>query len=164
MTVPRIPLTFADAATQASGILGLPALAKLAGRAGRTVYEWQNPQTETGPSLRQALAIDAACRAADPDASPFLDAYAFQLDVQVARQDACRHALADEIAIVAREIGEAVASAIAILNSNASPRDAHRAFAETSQAAEALDALQRRLSSFLPDGAGPHAGNTGGTP
>ncbi|MFX7895017.1 hypothetical protein ABTK48_20080, partial [Acinetobacter baumannii] len=66
-----------------------------------------------------------------------------------------------EIAVASKEFGEAMAAAIRITQSNASPLDVHRALAEVEQSAGAIDALMRRLTSFLPSMA-TDAGKDGG--
>ena len=162
MTKLRAPLTFADATTRVAGVIGWDTMARMSGRAERTVRAWSEPDSTASPQIDQALAFDAAYRKAGGDGAPFLDAYAFQLDIAIERQDACARALLGELAIAAKESGEAFAAAIAVTSSNASPLDAHRAFAEAQQAATACDAVVRRLACFLPSGAGLEAGNTGG--
>ncbi len=163
MTHVRAPLTFAGAMTIIAGHIGYEAAAKISGRAERTIYSWAHPTTRTVPPIDQALAFDAAYREAGGDGAPFLDAYAFQLGVVIERQDACARALVAEAGTASRETGEAIAAALSLTDSRASPLDAHRAFAEVTQAAGAIDALQRRVASFLPSGAGPDAGSTGVT-
>ena len=163
MTHVRAPLTFPGAMTQVAGLIGYPAAAKIAGRAERTIYAWAHPTSKTVPPVDQALAFDAAWREAGGTGAPFLDAFAFQLGLVVDRQDACARALVAEVGTASREVGEAIAATLSLTHSRASPLDAHRAFAEVSQAADAIDAVQRRVASFLPSGAGPDAGSTGVT-
>lgn len=163
MTSPRAPLTFAGAMTKVAGLIGWPACCAITGRKERTLRYWSEDSCDTAPTMLQALKLDAAYRGAGGDDSPFLDALAFQLDITVERQDACTRALIADIATVAQEWGDTVAAALTLTSSNASPLDAHRAFAEAQQAARAIDALMHRLASFLPAGAGPAAGNTGGS-
>ncbi|VXC80085.1 hypothetical protein [Sphingomonas sp. 8AM] len=163
MTHIRAPLTFAGAMTQVAGLIGYPTAAKIAGRAERTVYAWAHPTSKTVPPIDQALAFDAAWREAGGAGAPFLDAFAFQLGLVIERQDACARALVADVSNVSRETGEAIAAALSLTNSNASPLDAHRAFAEVTQAGAAIDALQQRVASFLRSGAGPGAGLTGVT-
>lgn len=161
MTHVRAPLTFAGAMTKVAGLIGYEAAAKIAGRAERTVYAWAHPTTRTVPPIDQALAFDAAWRQAGGEGAPFMDAFAFQLGLVIERQDACTRALVAEVGTASREVGEAIAATLSLTHSHASPLDAHRAFAEVSQAADAIDAVQRRVASFLPSGAGPGAGTSG---
>ncbi len=67
-----------------------------------------------------------------------------------------------DIAACAQEFGDALAAALALTNPAASPLDAIRAFAEAGQADERLDALMRRLASFLPNTGTADAGKSGG--
>lgn len=163
MTKLRTPLTFADAMTRVAGVIGWAEACRITGRADRTARAWSDPETRTVPPVDQAMALDAAYLAAGGEGAPFLDAYMFQLDVTRERQEACRHSLVAEVATLSRELGEAIAATLSVSLSNASPRDVHRAFAEVTQAAAALDAVQRRLASFLPSTTGSAAGNTGGS-
>lgn len=163
MTHLRAPLTFADAMTKVAGLIGYEAAAKMSGRATRTIYAWANPTTKTVPPIDQALAFDGAFRAAGGEGAPFLDAFTFQLGLVVERQDACARALVADVGAVSRETGEAIAAALTLTSSTASPLDAMRAFAEVTQAADAIDALQGRIASFLPSDAGSDAGMSGVT-
>ncbi len=163
MTHQRAPLTFAAAMTQIAARIGYPAAATLAGRAERTIYAWAHPGSTTAPPIDQALAFDAAWRAAGGDGAPFLDAFAFQLGLVVERQPPCTRALVDEVGTASREVGEAIAASLALTCSAPSPLEAQRAFAEVTQAADAIDAVQRRVASFLPSGTAPGAGSTGVT-
>lgn len=110
----------------------------------------------------QALAYDAAYQAAGGEGAPFLDAFGFQLQGVLDQQDACRRQLADAIADVARESGEAIAATIEITRSHASPLSTLRASAEVGQLLAAAQRLAKRLVPFLPNGAGSLAGNTEG--
>jgi hypothetical protein len=163
MTKLRVPLTDADAMTRVAGLIGWAEACRVAGRADRTLRDWSDPSTATTPTLVQARALDAAYITAGGEGAPFRDAYEFQLDLTIDRQEACRHALVADVAAASREFGEAVAAALVITQSNASPLDAHRAVAEVAQAAERVDALHRRLASFLPADAGSSGTKAGGT-
>lgn len=163
MTKLRAPLTFADAVTRVAGLLGWAETARLVGRADRTVRDWSDPEITTMPPIDQALILDAAYRAAGGEDSPFHDAYAFLLDVRVDRQEACGRRLIVEIGDLATEFGQAIAACLALAQTNASPLEAHRAFAETQEVAQRVDTLLRRLASFLPADAGSTAGMTGGS-
>ena len=162
MTHPRVPLTFPDAVSKVIGRIGSVDAARVAGISVDGLAKWSNPTNTALPRINQALALDNAYRDAGGEDAPFLDAFAFQLDVQGTEQRACRHALLKEIATVSLELGQALAAALTLAQSNASPLDAMRAFAEAKDAVDALDALQRRLACFLPSDAGSDAGNMGG--
>lgn len=164
MTKLRTPHTWADAATRVAGLLGYAETGRVVDRKDRTIYEWANPESDTQPTIAQMLALDAAYIAAGGEGAPFLDAHAHQLDLVVAAATADCRELVDEAGEAALECGEAVAAALAVSTGNAPPIDVHRALAQASEAGAAIGALERRLTSFLPNGAGPSAGNTGGTP
>lgn len=162
VTKPRTPHSWPDAVTRIAGRLGYDGAARAVAKSERLVRAWSDPDSNKRPSLDQALALSAAYAADGGEDAPFVDAFACQLDIVVAQRTACTRALTSEIAEAAREGGEAVAASLALIASNASPRDAMRAFAEVQQAEGRFAALGRRLASFLPIGAGPGAGNTGG--
>ncbi|HEX8554360.1 MAG TPA: phage regulatory CII family protein [Sphingomonas sp.] len=163
MTKLRVPHSWADATTRIAGLLGYEAAGHVVGRSDRTIYEWANPESATRPTLEQMLALDAAYIAAGGQGAPFLDAHAHQLDlVVVAAKADCRE-LVEEVGEAAIECGEAMAAALTVSVGNAPPIEVHRALAHASEAGAAIAAVERRLSSFLPTGTGPTAGNTGGT-
>jgi hypothetical protein len=150
MTKLRAPLTFAQALTRIAGLIEWAEVARIVGRKERAVRLWSEPDKACSCTLDQARDLDAAYRAAGGDGAPLLDAYAYQLEVQVNRAEACRRELAAEIEEVARETGDAVAHSIAILDPGATPAQHHRALSEVDQAHGALSRLRRRITSFLP--------------
>lgn len=149
--------------TRVAGVIGWPACAELAKRRERTVRYWSEDGCKATPSVALALAYDAAYQAAGGFGAPFLDAMAHQLERAREQQDACRLQLADAIADVARESGDAIAASIEITRSNASPLSTLRASAEVGQLLSACHRLAKRLAPFLPTGTGPIAGEHGGT-
>lgn len=163
MTNVRTPKTFADAMTRVAGLLDWEPCAKLVNRSTRCVRNWSEPSCSKRPTVEQALILDAAYLRAGGEIAPFRDTYDFLLDVRVTEQTACQRALAEDIATLALECGEAISFGMAVTHSNASPAAVHRAVAEATHAHTASAALLRRLTSFLPFGAGSHAGKAGGT-
>lgn len=163
MTKPRVPHSWAYAATRVAGRLGHDAAAIVVGRSIRLIERWTTPGDKRLPSLDQALALDAAYLADGGEEAPFMAAYAAQLDIVVAQATACHQSLIEDAAHAARETGDAVASALAVARPGASPRDVHRAVVEAQEMESAAGRLLRRLISFLPPGAGPGAGKTGGS-
>jgi hypothetical protein len=161
VTKPRIPHTWHDAVARIVGRLTAEVAAEAVGKSAGLVREWSDPARGKLPSLDQALALSAAYAAAGGDDAPFVDAFAFQLDLSIAGVDPCRRALAAEIGALASELGDTIASALRLTDPTASPRDVHRASAEAQQCDAALDRLQRRIATFFPIGAGPVAGKTG---
>ncbi len=157
MTKPRTPLTFPDAVTRVAGVLTFAAMAKLLKRSDRCVRNWSDPGTGASPSIVQALALDAAYRLAGGEGSPILEAYASQLDAQLAALTACTSALAGDLGIAARECGEAISSAVAVTQPGASISQVHCALVESEQARSALAQVIERLTSFLSRGAGSRA-------
>ncbi len=164
MTKLRTPLTFEDAMTRVAGLIGWTEVQRITGRADSTVRAWGDPNNQTAAPIDQALALDAAYVAAGGEDPPFLDTFAFRLNVRLIEQTACRSALAGELAEAMRETGDALVAGAAIVQGDASPFAAHRAIEEARQAEAALGKVLIRLTSFLPSGEGPRAGNVGGTP
>lgn len=164
MTLLRIPFTFDDAMTRVAGVIGWAEAARIAGREVRTVRFWSEEGCTATPSIATAVKFDAAYRAAGGEGAPFAEAHAHILGKHIDRSDACRRALAEDLATAARETGEATAHAIIVATANASPRDTMRAIAEAEQGRNAMARLVRRLTSFLPTGAGSAGGYTGGRP
>lgn len=162
MTHLRAPLTFPAAMTRVAGVIGWPACAKIAARRERTVRYWSEDSCKATPPVALALGFDAAYRAAGGDGAPFLDAFAHQLQLEIEQQDACRRQLAEAISEASSESGDAIAAAVALTVTNASPLQALRALAEAEQAHSAFGRLIRRLSLFLPSDKGSAAGNAGG--
>ena len=162
MTHLRAPRTYAEAVTRIAGAIGWDRVASLTGRTERAARYWSQPNKKTVPSIAQAQALDAAYIAAGGQGSPYLEAFEFLLGVQIERQEACTRELLNEIATASKEFGEAMAAAIRVTQSNASPQDVFVAFAEVEQAARAIDALMRRVSGFLPSHT-IDAGKDGGT-
>jgi hypothetical protein len=159
VTKPRPPLTFAQAVTRIAGLIGWTDAATIVGRKERTVRLWSEPDQGGTCTLDQARDLDAAYRAAGGDGAPLLDAYAFQLEVQIALQTGCRRALASDLEAFTRESGDAVASVIPCLDGSASAAQHYRALAEVDECSGKLAKLRRRLTSLLsgtlPAGAHP---------
>ena len=162
MTKARTPLTIPHAVTKIVGVLGAPTSARVVGRSERRIYKWMDPDSDLAPSLPQAIALDAAYRAAGGDGAPLYEVYADLLGEEVALHAACQLRLADDLARASREFGEAAEATIAVIKPNAGEREVHRALAEAEEAHGATGALLRRLKTFLPFGAGPNAVKTGG--
>lgn len=163
MTKARTPDTFADAMTTVMAVIGAAAAAKAVDRADRTIYEWANPDSETLPTLMQALALDTAYRLAGGEDAPFRDAFIQQLDVAIDQQDACRRALVGDSIDFIREASELHAALFTAAQPGASPRDHHRALVEAQQVDGVLRRIRRRLPNFLRPAMPTGPGNAGGT-
>lgn len=162
MTKQRQPVSFAAAIHRVAGFIGYKHAGKIVRRAPRRVYAWADPDSDSSPTLRQALALDLAYQQAGGVGAPIIEAYRHQLDGISAKLAADRRALSDEIADAARECGEAIAHSLSLTHDAPTPRDIRRAVAEAEEAHRSTGALLRRLFTFLPGGAGP-LGTTGGS-
>ncbi|WP_267382209.1 MULTISPECIES: hypothetical protein [unclassified Sphingomonas] len=162
MTKVRTPLTSADAMTRVAGLLGWAEVSRIARRTNRCVRNWSDPDHGASAPIDTARNLEVAYRAAGGDGSPFLEAFAHQVEQQLAAATACQTALIADCADVSRETGEAVAFSLVLAQPGASPRDALRALAEAEQAETKIRGLVRRISSFLPAVTGSVAGKAGG--
>ena len=162
MTKPRAALTFAQAITRVCGLIGYPEAARITGRSDRAVRYWTEDDQDGQPTLTQALALDAAYRAAGGADAPILESYAAQLDVRLSDDIACRMELTAAIGTVAQEVGEALNHALAVTAPGASPAQVHRAITETQDAGGRIAVLLRRLGSFLKPAVAAGAGPVGG--
>lgn len=155
MTKVRAPLSFSQAVTRVAGMIGWDEAARVTRRAMRTVRHWSESDRHGTPTLDQAFALDRAYLAAGGHGAPILECYARRLDVVLAQSVACKIALADDIALTARETADAISCSIHVTQPGASPTAIHRAIAETEEANGACTRLLGRLKSFLPgNGAG----------
>ena len=162
MTKLRSPITWADAMTRVAGTLTFAGARKIVTRSDSLVRKWSDASTGKLPTIEQALRLDTAHRAHGGEGAPFFDTYAALLEIRVSQVMACRIALAEDLASVAREYGDALSAAIAVTLPGATARDVLRALAETEEAYSRTGRLMRRLKSFLPFGVAPRAGITGG--
>jgi hypothetical protein len=163
MTKPRTPDSFADAMTKVIAQIGAAAAAKVVDRAERTIYEWANPDSDTLPTLTQALVLDAAHRLNGGEDAPFRDAFSHQLDIKVEQQDACRRALISDSVEFIGEASDLQAALFIAVQPGASPLDLHRALVEATQVEGVLRRIRRRLPSFLRPAMSTGPGNAGGT-
>ncbi len=163
MTKPRIPDTFPDAMIKVLAQIKGEGAAAAVGKAVSTVYAWANPNSDTLPSLLEALALDTAHRLAGGEGAPFRDAFSHQLGIKVKQEDACRRQLvADSIDFV-REAGELTSALFSVSQPGASPLDHHRALVEAQQVDGVLRRIRRRLPNFLRPAMSTGPGNAGGT-
>jgi len=163
MTKPRTPDSFANAMTKVIAQIGAAAAAKVVDRAERTVYEWANPDSDTLPTLTQALALDAAHSLNGGEDAPFRDAFSHQLDIKVEQQDACRHALISDSVEFIGEASDLQAALFIAVQPGASPLDLYRALVEATQIDGVLRRIRRRLPRFLRPAMSTGPGNAGGT-
>ncbi|SLK06535.1 hypothetical protein [Novosphingobium mathurense] len=150
MTKVRDPLTFAAAIKGVLEYIGKREASRVTRRAGRTLDHWSDSTNKGLPALDKAVALDRAYLAAGGGYAPILESYIRQLDVSLVELIACRAALADDVANVSREIGEAISFCIMAAQPGASPAVIQRAIVETEEADALLPRLLGRLKSFMP--------------
>lgn len=158
MTKPRDPVSFSMAVTTVAGLIGWEEAARVTGRKVRTVRHWSESDNGGTPTLQQATALDRAYIAAGGGYAPISESFARQMEVVMADQDACRIALANDVALFSRETGDALSHCIEAMQPGASPAVIYRAIAETEEADAVVPRLLGRLKALLPgNGAGREA-------
>lgn len=162
MTKARAPLSFALAVHEITTVIGIPAARRVTGRAKRTLQLWRDSGEGVTPTLTQAFALDRAYIDAGGDGlPPIVASYLRQIEAIMADTNACRLALIEDIADVARESADVVAASLALTQPGASPTAIHHAIAEAEQSDAATGRLIARLKSFLS--ARGRQGNSGGS-
>lgn len=152
MTRPRTPNTSSHAVLRIAARLGgFDAAATVARRSERCVRDWSDEATPSCPSWAQAVALDAAYRAAGGEGAPLYEAYGAQLDLRFNDLTACHAALATNLAEASREWGEAIGAATILAVPGFSPNQALTADIELDQAETRLKGLRRLVKRFLPD-------------
>lgn len=162
MTQLRDPSTFPHAITRIAAIVTFPEMARIVGRSENWVRKWSAPRAKSGPTIMQALQLDAAYAARGGLGAPFLETYAHQLDVQIARETACTRQLLADAAIASREFGEAIQYTIEAADPAATDQTILLAQREVEQARTVMAVIGRRLSSFLTLRRGAGSGKPGG--
>lgn len=149
MTKARDPLTIADAVTDIAKELGWEQTAALFGVTVRTVAYWSDPEDLREPSLKQALALDAAYRAkTGSDHAPIQAAYAFQLDLLHAPVGNRAH-LRQLVGTMAKESGDAVFALVQASEDPANPNVIKDAVREIDEASEAFSRARSALCPQL---------------
>jgi hypothetical protein len=138
------------AITTVGDLIGWKAAARITGRAERTVQHWSESENRGTPTLEQALALDRAYFAAGGGYAPISDSFARQMEVAMADANACRVALAEDIALFSREAGDAVCRCIQALAPGASPAMILAAILETEEADAIVARLIGRLKALAP--------------
>ena len=156
MTKLRDPLTFAAAITGVLAHIGKKEASRVTKRAGRTLDHWSDSTNKGLPALDKAVALDRAFLDAGGGYAPILESYARQLGVVIVDPANARDALADSIAGLSRETGEAVSHCIMALQPGASAADIRRAIAETEEADDMFPRLLGLLKSLLPGNGAAH--------
>ncbi len=158
MTKTRAPLSFSLAITTVAGVIGWQTAARITRRSVRTIRHWSESDRHGAPTLDQAIALDRAYVAAGGAMAPILASYMLQMDVAAVDPVACRTALAEDIALLSRETGDAISHCIQALQPGSTPAEIYRAIAETQEADAVIPRLLGRLKALLPgNGAGAEA-------
>lgn len=140
MTKPRPPLSIDAALARIAGQLpaGFDDMARIAGRAVRTVRNWSDPDTPEQIPVDCAIALDLAFIAAGGAGAPIFETYAHKLELAEAEQFADQLELLRRAQVVAKESGEATSALIGAAHPAATDADRARALAEAVEARDAL--------------------------
>lgn len=149
MTIPRKPTTFARALHEIAGLLGWDGCAEVLGKTESHVRKLGAPDTEREISLRDAVRLDIAYRAAGGDGAPLLECYALKLDLQVPTRPADTSAMLTSAATAAKESGEAVAAAIDFAGRMKDPQARATAMREIEEAITANMRLLTRIAATV---------------
>ena len=149
MTKLRAPASFEQAITRIAALLGWGEAARIVDRGERTVRDWSDPDSQAAPTIDQAFALDLAYRAAGGAELPFHQVYGLRLELEAAAI-VDQERLCSDVAIAAREVGEAISALVTASARNANPADRARAMQEGQ---EALEALTRAMADLaVPPG------------
>ncbi|WP_293966195.1 hypothetical protein [Sphingomonas sp.] len=160
MTALRDPDGCGHAMRRIEGQLGsFEAVAAVVGRSVGCVSDWASDARTACPSWAQAIALDAAYRAAGGEGAPLYEAYGKQLDMSLKEMTACHAALAEQLAEATKEVGEALGAAMRLTVPGFSLNQARIADIELDEAETRFKGLRRLIKSFVL-GAGP--GKSGG--
>ena len=149
MTKERPPVSFELGLTRVAGLIGWDRTATILCMSERTARDRSDPDTQpcVGDSvnLDEAVALDAAYRAAGGDGAPMLQCFALKVETALAGATADAAALARRAAQVAEETGQAVKAIVLASVPGASPVQRQIAARE---AEEAISALTATLSDL----------------
>lgn len=144
MTKARAPASFEDAVIRVVDRIGWSAAAAAVGWGEKVVRNMSDPDLDRLPTLKEAIALDAAFLAAGGGEPPLMAVYQQMLDRSVSPPSGTAELLT-ATAKMAQETGEAVAFAVQAAQPGASDFDRQRALRELDEAAEAIAVTRRRL-------------------
>jgi hypothetical protein len=151
MTLKRDTLGIPGAVQKVVGLIGADKAALLVNKSSRIVYYWAEEGDPRTPSVIEAATLDAAYIQAGGTYPPIQTALAAMIDAMTTAPS--RGALADELAEVSKECGEAVAAGIKVLGGDVSEPDIRRALVEVHEGVAHMGGLARRLMAMLEESA-----------
>lgn len=148
MTKARAPLSIDAALARIAGQLddGWNDMAKITGRADRTVRNWGDPDTPESVPIDCAIALDLAYVKSGGSGTPIFEAYAYQLEQAERTRFADRYDLLRRAQAVAKETGEANSAILGAAQPNASAADKRAAQIEITEAIDTLKDVLPLLS------------------
>ncbi|MEH3098849.1 hypothetical protein [Sphingomonas adhaesiva] len=157
MTKERAPLTYEDAQARVAGRLGVKRAAEIAGVALRTWHDWGDPDSFRTVTLAAAEKLDLAYVEAGGESMPFLDTLNLRLKTARENRFGDQLALAETVAVFAKEAGEFTAAAVRASMPDAGPADAaalrregNEAIAVAKSMVAAAEALERSCGAAAP--------------
>ncbi len=147
MTKARDPSTFEDAILRIVDRIGWTAAADAVGKGERVVRNWSDPDMDRQPTIDEALALDAAYLAAGGgEPPPMMAVYQVRLDRR-AMPASDGAAIAAATGVAAKEMGEAIAAAVAASQPGADGKTRVVADKEIGDAIGALQVLQTKVGT-----------------
>lgn len=151
MTKHRAPLSYDRALAKIAALIGYEEMARVTGRAERTVRNWGDPDTGESCPIACAEALDLAFAAAGGEGRPMAETLLRRLDMAAQDRFADRAALGRATQALAKESGEALAAAIAAARDGSTGCDLKAAAREAEEMIEAGTALLAQINA-LKDG------------
>ncbi len=148
MTIPRKPMTFANALSDIARVLGWDGCATVLEKSESHVRKLGAPDTEREISLRDAVRLDAAYRRAGGEGAPLLECYAIKLEMGAPLDLSTADCMLSGAGLAAKETGEAVAAAIALASDLSNPAARISAQREIEEAMNQLSRLLTRVSTI----------------
>lgn len=154
MTKMRAPLSYDRAIARIAALIGYDEMARVTGRAVRTVRNWGDTDTGESCPIVCAEALDLAFVAAGGDGRPMAETLLRRLDMAAQDRFADRAALGRATQALAKEAGEALAATIAAAREGATACDLAAAAREAEEMIEAASAVLADINALRARGQG----------
>jgi hypothetical protein len=152
MTKHRAPLSYDRAIARIAALIGYDEMARVTGRAVRTVRNWGDPDTGESCPIACAEALDLAFVTAGGDGRPMAETLLRRLDLAAQDRFADRAALGRSTQTLAKEMGEALAASIAAARESATPCDLTAAAREIEEAIESGNTVLAQINALRAGG------------
>lgn len=147
------PTGIPAAIREIAAVIGWESIAAIAERGKRAVQYWGDPNSGRSPTMLQAAKLDAAYIHRGGLFAPLRDAFCGHADRLLS--PTVLHdpdMIVAELTCAAREAGEATAAGVQLVAGKRDKAMIHATLIEVSEAADAFQAAERRLSVMLGEG------------